>query len=969
MTIKPSAFSAKELSSSFKPNSPFVDNPVSEVDAVLSKMVADPRRGLSPRQRAGISGRALNNGTLQRISQRTSADIQDAQSLLQVLPDLELAMQILISSILSPKDLGRAKIGYTVDKGRFNSDVTSKLVACVQEFFDRTYRINDLLPKILEDVLFIRGSYPLMVLPENVIDTIINNPDRVSFESVVSSEAYKNWMSDSIGLLGPAVIPEGKTGTSWGLEHEGGYAQYETKLFAYESEKRDRKTDLDLKITVSDNPDIFKRRLLEDRLRQARVSDQLNRRGLGNVLNKGKGKRSQVSVERLQSGNEAISASQAVGGGGIGNVTGTVRSFSDHGLYNNRRSHRVSQVSTIPNADQVSRPSVGHPLVMKLPAESVIPAHVPGEPENHIGFFVLLDERGNAVCYESSRDYYSDMGMMLKQNESMTSQIIQTTRRVTNGQRDPNVLEDQRQLTEAYIDLVEMDLQARLKNGAYGDNVQIARPEEAYRLMMARTYSQRITQLLWVPAEMLTYIAFDYNEYGIGVSLLQKSKIIGGIRATLLFANTMAGIKNSIARTRLQITLDPDDPEPDMTVEEYIHNYVRQSRGMLPVGINEPNDIVAHLNNAAVEVEVEGDNPRYPNTKMLVESYQSDKGKPDTELEDSMRDRHLMALGIPPELLVQAKNLEFATQIVQNNLLMTRNVMKYQDLFLPFIEEHVVRYVVSSQPLMDELRELVRANIDTLSAAQKNDQQEADASGKLDVDDQDLKALVGAVKDTNTDDTVGVDAVIYEFLQSLRLTLPTPETNAIRNQKEALADYDEALEKMLNYWFSEDFLTQDFLGPMASVVGPTKAALKAHLMRQYCRSNNILPELDDLTVVDSLEGPAIDLMKTVLGHQDGLSASLLSFMKHVYEQQQKITPQFEKAQQNAGGDQGGFGGGFGGGGGFSDTGTLDGGDAGAGVDPASGAGLDMNLDMPAGPDATGGGGEGDDPLGDLPPLT
>lgn len=967
MTIKPSAFSSKELSSSFKPVSPFTDAPISEVDAVLSKMVADPRRGLSPRQRAGISGRALNNGTLQRISQRTSADIQDAQSLLQVLPDLELAMQILISSILSPKDLGRAKIGYTVDRGRFNSDVTTKLVTCVQEFFDNTYRINDLLPKILEDVLFIRGSYPVMVLPENVIDTIINNPDRVSFESVINSDAYRTWMSDSIGLLGPSQLENGQTGTSWGMEHEGGYAQYETKLFAYREDNRKQKAEFDPMITVSDNPDILKRRLLEERLRQARVSDQLNRRGLGNRLHTGKGRRSSVSVERLASGNEAISASQAVGGGGIGNVTGTVRSFSDHGLYNNRRSQRVSQVSTIPNADQVSRPSVGHPLVIKLPAESVIPVHVPGEPENHIGYFVLLDERGNAVCYESSRDYYSDMGMMLKQNESMTSQLIQTTRRVSVGQRDPNNLEDQRQLQEAYIDLVEMDLQGRLKNGAYGENVQIARPEEAYRLMMARSYSQRITQLLWVPAEMMTYIAFDYNEYGIGISLLQKSKIIGGIRATLLFANTMAGIKNSIARTRLQITLDQDDPEPDMTVEEYIHNYVRQSRGMLPVGINEPNDIIAHLNNAAVEVEVEGDNPRYPNTKMLVESYQSDKGKPDTELEDSMRDRHLMALGIPPELIVQAKNLEFATQIVQNNLLMTRNVMKYQDLFLPFIEEHVVRYVVSSQPLMDELRELVRANIDTLSTAQKNDQNEADATGKVDVDDKDLKALVGQVRNKDIDDTVGVDAVIYEFLQSLRLTLPTPETNVIRNQKDALTDYEDALEKMLSYWFSEEFLTSDFFGEMSSVVGPTKAAIKAHMMRQYCRSNNILPELDDLTSMDSLEGPSLDLMKTVLGHQDGLRGSLLSFMKHVFEQQKIANPQYDKAKEAVGGDAGGFGGDFGGGGGFSDTGTLDGGDV--TNDPASTDGLDATLSMPSGPsDSDSEDEEGTDPLGDLPPI-
>lgn len=905
MTSQPTSFSSAELAKSYKPVSPFnASGNSQELEAVLSKMVPEPRRGTTARQRANISTRALNNGTLKRIAQRTSADIQDAKSLFQILPDLELAMQILISSILSPKDLSRGRLGYTVETGRFNSDVTAKLVTCIKEFFDGTYKINELLPKILEDVLFFKGSYPILILPENAIDEIINRPERVSFESIVNSDQYRSWMTDSIGLLGPGYNPNDPTSMSVrsGMEDFGrpvSYTSVETKMFAPVPTRSS--STLDLHIRVMDNPDIFKRRSLMERLQRERVSQVLGNRQLGNRFNRGRA----ISVERLQSSQEAISASQAVGGGGVGNITGVTRSFSDHGIYKGRRSMRVSQVSTVPNQDALSRPSVGHPLVIKLPAESVIPVHVPGEPENHVGYFIVMDENGNAVCYESSRDYYSDMGLMLKQNESMTSQIIQTTRRVTQGQHDPNILEDQKQLEEAYVDLVEADLMRRLQNGAYGGNVEIARPEEIYRLMLARTYSQRVTQLLYVPAEMLTYIAFDYNEYGIGVSLLQQTKMIGGIRATLLFANTMASIKNSIARTRLHITLDPEDPEPDMTVEEFIHNYVRNSRGMLPIGVNEPNDIVAHLNNAAVEIEVDGGNPRYPETKMLVENYAGDKTKPDTDLEDSMRDRHLMGIGIPPELITNAKNLEFATQIVQNNLLMTRNVMKYQDLFLPFLEEFVTHYTANSQPLMDQLRDIVRANIDTLSRSQRNDHAEATADGRVDVEDEDLAALVSKVKDKSQDDSVGIDAVVYEFLQALRLTLPSPETNAIKNQKESLDEYEQALDKMLGFYFSADFLTQEFMGEMSEVIDPVQKAIKAIYMRQYARSNNLLPELDDLSIFDPNEGPALDLLQQTLGHEDGLRATILSYMKHVHERLKLSNPQYTASKDAAGAAGGG----------------------------------------------------------------
>ena len=952
MNTRATSFSPQELSGRFKPISSTSNSP--ELDAVLQKMVSDQRRGTSPRQRANISTRGLTNGTLQRISQRTSADIQDAKSLFQILPDLELAMQILISSILSPKDLGRGKLGYTVETGRFNSEVTGKMVKAVETFFDNTYRINDLLPEILEDVLFFRGSYPMMVIPENAIDEIINRPERVSFESISDSSEYKRWMTDSIGLLGPSQLPSNLIGRMRsGMEDFGSSSrigEYKSEIMTNPKKDAAGKDVAaeDLFIRVVDNPDILKRARLEERLRRERVADVLNQRHLGNRLRRG----SKIQIEHLpktpaslRPGTEAVNASQMVGGNGVGVYGGGGQaSFTDHALYRARRNYRSSQVAQMPSPDTLTRATVGHPLVSKLPSEAVIPVHVPGDPKDHVGYFVLLDEYGNPVNYEHARDYYSDMGMMLSQNTNMTSQIIQTNRRTTNGTQDPVTAEEVRQLEEAYIDLVETDLNRRLKNGIYGGNVEVARPTEVYRMMLARTYKQRQTQLLYVPAEMLTYIAFDYNEYGIGVSLLQKSKIVGGIRATLLFANTMSSIKNSIARTRLHITLDPDDPEPDMTVEEYIHNYVRNSRGMLPIGVNEPNDIVAHLNNAAVEIEVDGDNPMYPNTKMLVENYAGDKAKPDTELEDSMRDRHLMAIGVPPELIANAKNLEFATQIVQNNTLMTRRVMTYQDKFLPFLEEFVVRYVANSQPLMDELREIVRANVDRLSRAQLTDQAEAVADGAVEVEDEDLKKLVSTVKDANEDDSVKVDSVVFEFLQALRLTLPSPETNLIKNQQESLNIYDEMLTKILDYHFSGDFLTQEVMGEMSDAVDSTKAAIKAHMMRQYCRSNNILPEMDDLTIFNSDEGPALDLFKVVAGHEDGLRATLLSYMKHVHEMLKKTNKQYADSKEQLG-DAAGGGGDFSGGGdagGFSDP-------TGGGGDEFGDMGMgDMTAEIPTG---------------------
>jgi hypothetical protein len=949
MVSPTSSFDKNELKGTFNPLSPYDDSP--QLQAVLNKLIPDQARGASSRQRANVSTRGLTNGTLQRISQQTAGDIQDAKSLFQILPDMELAMQILVSSILSPKDLAMPKLNYTVESGRFNSEVTGKMLKTISNFFENTYKINDLLPKILEDVLFYTGSYPLLILPENAIDEIINRPERVSFESIVTSESYKDWTRDSIGLLGPATLPEG---ASPGTEHFGspvsGVVNYVATIALTSASAGE--TPFDLNLRVVDNPDILKKNRLHERLRRDRVAQVMQSRGLSNQFHTGQ----RVAVE-------SISASNVVTGYSNG-----ASSFSDHALYRGRRNTRGAQVAVLPTPDNLSRPTVGHPLVMKIPSEAVIPVHVPGAPDDHVGYFLLIDEHGNPVNYESSRDFYSDMGALLQQNQTMTSQLIATTKRAQTGQTSQASQLAVQELERAYVDLVEMDLNQRLRNGVYGSNVQVARPTEVYRMMMARSFAQRLTQLLYVPAELMTYVAFRYNEYGVGESLMQKSKIIASGRATLLFANMMASVRNSVARTRLKIKLDPDDPDPEKIVEEYIHNHVRNSRGLVPIGIGEPNDIVAHLNNAAYEIEVDANgNTNYPDTSMMVEGFTSDKAKPDTTLEDAWRDRHLMSIGLPPELVVNARGPEFATQVVSDNLLLAKRVLVTQSQFLPFMDEFVQRFTVNSQTLMDELRQIVRDNVARLSRSERNGQKEAVADGQVEVD-EDLTKLVQVVAEKGTDDSVQVDAVVYEFIQGIRTALPIPDLSQTKLKGESLEGHETMVNKMLDYYLDESFLGDKTMGKLADAVPSVKAALKAHLMRQYARMNNIIPEMDELVSFDPDDGPGVDLLKIQLSHQDGLRASLLGFMEHVIQQIGQTDKQYENAAQAAGvdgvgdpaqigGDAGSSGGDSGGG--FSDSFDMGGGlgddsgqPAATGDEEALPTGEEGDTDPEENPDAT-----------------
>ena len=48
-------------------------------------------------------------------------------------------------------------------------------------------------------------------------------------------------------------------------------------------------------------------------------------------------------------------------------------------------------------------------LVMHLPAESVIPITVPGNPAEHVAYFVLLDINGNPLNVTAHDNYYDDI--------------------------------------------------------------------------------------------------------------------------------------------------------------------------------------------------------------------------------------------------------------------------------------------------------------------------------------------------------------------------------------------------------------------------------------------------------------------------------------------------------------------------------------------------------------------------------
>jgi hypothetical protein len=494
------------------------------------------------------------------------------------------------------------------------------------------------------------------------------------------------------------------------------------------------------------------------------------------------------------------------------------------------------------------RPTVGNPLTMKLPSESCIPVHVPGNPRDHLGYFIIMDEMGNPINDATSSDYYRQMGYNLYNNNSqVSSQLLGQTAMATNGVSPEMTKMKFQEAVATYTNIVEKDLLTRLKNGIYGDNVEINKSSEIYRIMLSRTLVNKRTQLLFIPKQLLVYFAFDYNDDGVGISLTEKSKVIASIRSILLFSNTMASIKNSIGRTQAAITLDPKDRDPVATVEYMLHEFARHRRSAFPFGVYNPTDLVSYLCNAGVEVAVSG-NSGYPETKFEVNSSTNTVSKPDTELEDSMKKRHIQSFGIAPETVDLSMGVDFATSIVSSNLLLSKRVLMYQEIFTELLEEFINKYVMNSGTLITELKGVIVNNKDKLQ--------------------------------TKFPDVAPMD-IIKQFMKTLKITLPAPDSVTLDNQMLAFDKYVEALDKALAAYFSTEFLDATVLGDMSNVIEPTKAALKAYFLRKWLAENNVLPELGEITMMSDDDEENFNLLNVMDAHVEGLTKSLKEYMDKI----------------------------------------------------------------------------------------
>ncbi|QZA70789.1 portal protein [Erwinia phage AH06] len=807
-------------------------------------------------------------GMLQNISAITSTNIDSNTELMESVPGAIKACKILTASILSPRNLRTISLTYTTEsyEGK-NTELNGLLISAVREYIEKNYKITDKLTEIVPDMLFKTGSSAWAVLSQSSLDNVINGYTRsAGMESIGDDYDTATNQFKSRGYLGDPGTQNTLLTASLESLMNG-----ETPLMTKHHLNCDEKNELG--VTVTDNDAV---------LSLPRFKLALARRNMA------KKTRIPFGMRVRRAGMEAMEdkgGAKAKGGKDKDSKVAQTPTLSEEQyakVYNDlfkQRDYVATNNITVSRDDELSKENVGQPLLMHLPSECVIPVHVPGDFKHRVGYFVLLDEHGNPLRTAQNDQFYQDQ-MKNKQDTGSaidgTKGIIEMAAQMKSGNKCNF---DTTAFYNKYVEEVEKDLVTRLANGTYGQTMTVGLTNEVMRIMFARTCRNLQTRILYLPEESMTYFAFDYNRFGIGRSLLDRSRLYASMAMTNIIATTLANVANSVNITTLDIPLDEDDVEPENTIEDVISTHLNSTLGLSSIiGAKSPRDVCNILDSASVIVKTAG-NDHYPSINAEVSHSKRDITPPDPEWNDRLMEFLSQMWGVRPELISSQNDIKFAIEHINNDALYCQEITVQQKTVCGHASDLIRKLTVKSGNLMNDLYEIINDNKSLWSPSS--------AKGKKMFED-----FKENNPDVAKDETAIANRLLTNFINSILVTLPEPETTDLEDVTRAYATRREHTEAVINDRFPDAVLVK-FMEGAEEDLETWRQSLVAMYMRKWMDDSGNAQQFAILNDLGEDTNSTAALLSEIIGYNENVWEGLLTYLKDKKKVEKKMQKRYD----------------------------------------------------------------------------
>ena len=667
----------------------------------------------APRRRKGESYTKY----IKPLHKQIATNKLDAKAIEALSPEVQTAKEIVIPSIISPSDMRDGEITLVSTSSKATADENAKIAEVLNAYFNNELKLSEKLPEWIHEGLYGAGSKPIMVLPVTELDDIINDPSAV----ITTTKLYAaNESLDARTVI--SIEDRIKKHTQQSIF---GIADQTVPVI-----KRQKDTTLDdLKPAIES--------LVETQLAQLVETDvPLKDAKRPYDLNKLWSPGTNTALENFYT--TAVESLKIVDNPDLLKADRARKSTKSAEI--SAQIVKIYKTQPVITVNPESKPSVDHPIVIELPPESVIPIFTPGTPEDHIGYFVLLDSFGNPVRVSGD-------GPLIDMTDNR--QVTPAGLYKAFGIEDHYSLGGQTKdgqtalMMDVYQTIVEAHLKLRLKNSGL-DNIYIGAPSSVYRFMFAQYLSLRKTQLLFVPKDLMAYLSFRYNDNGTGRSRLEDIKFILSLKITIMISRVIASMNASLNRRKININFDefPGDPVQFMqTVEkEYIDKQMTNFT-------YDPVEVTRTIAQRSLTV-APTNLPGLKGFEITHEPNESRTIKPDDGLREDLNNMMILGLDVPPSAYNQLGDNEFSRSIATNNLFFSRRISAYQKPVCKHVARYVQIYVRMSAPLKDKIREILKSS-----------------------DKDDNTASEAKSSSTSVD---SAEAKLADVIANITATLPTP---------------------------------------------------------------------------------------------------------------------------------------------------------------------------------------------------
>lgn len=781
--------------------------------AQISKLVASN----SPYESVDMTNNA--QGVATSISDR----IAHNDDIMQLFPDIELPIQILVSSIISPNDMITVSVNYNAPQNlKIPQDLKNTATELIKSYIEENYGIEGKLYDMLKEALFTRGAYVDVIIPEAALDDVVNQFGNTSFESATSYYSNKN---------------------------NRNFMFLSTEEDRVKINNKDYSTEEILGITVTENPSVLKIPKLKDAFRSRQVNNRFR-----NYF------KSSLSMEE-----ESL----------IDDVFRSVNTYKDQ------------KISVVNTPDFTSRKNITKPLVMNVPVESVIPVCLKSDPSKHLGYFLVLDDTGMPVTkeYMKTDTQYGNSGDAMSYNNSTVGISDVKLSLITRAKEELyGMTKDDPALANpdiAYNKVLERYLNSKIQGGEIGDIASISESLNLYKVMLSRALANQKTQLLYLPSELVFYMAYDYRNNGTGKSLLEKCGILYSVRAVLFFTKVMANIRNSITNTDVNVTLGENITNPSSVMETIQSEVLKTRETMFPIGIGRVDDIVNFLHRTGYKFNFK--HPSLPEVDIEQNDSTRSMTVPDMEFDNAVNEMILMSFGLTPEIVQSGIETDFATTVAAKNMLFAKRINSLQDATNLMIKEYIVKLCSYDPILRGKLEELIDSNFKEIKSyinKMKKDKMVKEEFGKL---------SEAKIK----------EHILDVFITEMDIFLPKVEVTQANGLKDAFNDYAEVLQASLDIMFDSSQLTEELVGPLSGKIDGIKAIIKSVALNKWLADNNYLPELAQFLTKDEEGKPVFNILAEFQTRYENLFDAFLPFIKDAKKLQEKQQKALEKAEEGS----------------------------------------------------------------------